>query len=436
MEITRVYGGIFTGQEGSELNNELNNIFDDDHVSIFKDEYPLSPKYIPPRLVARDEQIEKVKTALRPIIRHGEPINTIIHGKTGTGKTVVVRFVVKQLLEKLSCIDDTKVTPIYVNSKNDTSATQILYTIIKTLDPDRTVPKRGIELGWYYREIWDIMNLKNTSILLIIDEIDKLKTDDILYTFSRAGGGHNLKERIYIGIIGMTNDTKYFEEIDSRIKSSMSLNNITFPPYNANQLVEILNDRAKLAFQDNVLEDMVIPLCAAFAAQEHGDARRALTLLYRAALIADGEHATKIEERHIRMGQEQLDVDSQLEVVRTLPTQSKLVLLSVLQMVEMNKSKTTSGDIYNRYMFLCNIASVEVLSRTRVSDLISELDMLGIIGAVTKYKGRYGRTRTYNIPLSTTLKLKEAIFQDTRLKMIESFKEKASSGLFATQSRL
>jgi cell division control protein 6 len=420
------------GQEGCDLNN----IFDDAHLSVFKDEYPLSPKYIPSRLVARDDQIEKIKTALKPIVRRGEPINTIIHGKTGTGKTVVVKFVIKQLLEKLSCIDGINVIPIYINSKNDTSATQILYTITKTLDPERTVPKRGIELGWYYREIWDIMNLNNISILLIIDEIDKLKNDDILYTFSRAGGGHNLKERIYIGIIGMTNDTKYFENIDSRIKSSMSLNNITFPPYNANQLIEILSDRAKLAFHEDILDEQAIPLCAAFAAQEHGDARRALALLYRAALIADGDHASKIEEKHVRMSQEQLDVDNQLEVVRTLPTQSKLVLLGVLQMVEINNSKTTSGDIYNRYMFLCNIASVDVLSRTRVADLVSELDMLGIIGAVTRYKGRYGRTRTYNIPLSTTLKLKEVIFQDSRFKMVESFKEKASSNPLIIQSRL
>jgi cell division control protein 6 len=224
----------------------------------------------------------------------------------------------------------------------------------------------------------------------------------------------------------MTNDTKYFENIDSRIKSSMALNNITFPPYNANQLVEILNDRAKLAFHDGVLEEMAIPLCSAFAAQEHGDARKALTLLYRAALIADEEHSPKIVERHVRMSQELLDVDNQLEVVRTLPTQSKLVLLSILQKVETNNSKTTSGDIYNRYMLLCDIASIDVLSRTRFSDLVSELDMLGIIGAETKYKGRYGRTRTYNIPLSTTLKLKQAIYQDYRLKMVESFKEKAA----------
>jgi cell division control protein 6 len=415
------------GQEG----NELNNIFDDNHVSIFKDEYPLSPKYIPARLVARDEQIEKIKTALKPIVRRGEPINTIIHGKTGTGKTVVVKFVVKQLLEKLDIIDDTNVIPIHINSKNDTSATQILYTIIKTLDSDRIVPKRGIELGWYYREIWELMNSKNVSILLIIDEIDKLKNDDILYTFSRAGGGHNLKERIYIGIIGMTNDTKYFENIDSRIKSSMALNNITFPPYNANQLVEILNDRAKLAFQDGVLEEMTIPLCSAFAAQEHGDARKALTLLYRAALIADEEHSLKIEERHVRMSQEQLDIDNQLEVVRTLPTQSKLVLLSILQKVETNNSKTTSGDIFNRYMELRGIVGISFLSRTRVSDLISELDMLGIIGAETKFKGRYGRTRTYNVPTSNTLKLKQAIYQDSRLKMIESYKEKAAPVLLS-----
>ena len=411
----------------SQEENEVNNIFDDTDALIFKDEYPLSPKYIPLRLIARDEQIKKIKSVLKPIIRQGEPVNTIIHGKTGTGKTVVVKYVVNQLLDKLKIMDHINIVPIHINSKDDTSTTQILYTIIKTLDSKRTVPKRGIELGWYYREIWDIMNSTNTSILLIIDEIDKLKSDDILYTFSRAGGGHNLKERIYIGIIGMTNDTKYFENIDSRIKSSMAFSNITFPPYNAIQLIEILNDRAKLAFQEGVLEEMVIPLCAAFAAQEHGDARRALALLYRSALIADEEHAPKIEERHIRKSQNQLDIDNQLEVVRTLPTQSKLVLLSVIQMVEKYGSKTTSGEIYNQYILLCNFTDIDVLSRTRVSDLISELDMLNIINAVTKYKGRYGRTRTYNISTSSSSKLKGVIYQDYWLNLLEEFKERTSS---------
>jgi len=411
----------------SQEESEVNNIFDDTDALIFKDEYPLSPKYIPLRLIARDEQINKIKSVLKPIIRQGEPVNTIIHGKTGTGKTVVVKYVVNQLLDKLKIMDYINIVPVHINSKDDTSTTQILYTIIKTLDSKRTVPKRGIELGWYYREIWDIMNSTNTSILLIIDEIDKLKRDDILYTFSRAGGGHNLKERIYIGIIGMTNDTKYFENIDSRIKSSMAFSNITFPPYNAIQLIEILNDRAKLAFQEGVLEEMVIPLCAAFAAQEHGDARRALALLYRSALIADEEHAPKIEERHIRKSQNQLDIDNQLEVVRTLPTQSKLVLLSVIQMVEKYGSKTTSGEIYNQYILLCNITDIDVLSRTRVSDLISELDMLNIINAVTKYKGRYGRTRTYNISTSSSSKLKGVIYQDYWLNLLEGFKERTSS---------
>ncbi len=142
-------------------------------------------------------------------------------------------------------------------------------------------------------------------------------------------------------------------------------------------------------------------------------------------MIADEEYSSKIEEKHIRMSQALLDIDNQLEVVRTLPTQSKLVLLSVLQKVETNKSKTTSGEIYNQYTVLCDNVGIGVLSRTRVSDLISELDMLGIIGAETKFKGRYGRTRTYNVPLSNALKLKQTIYQDSRLKTIES-KEKVT----------
>jgi len=74
----------------------------------------------------------------------------------------------------------------------------------------------------------------------------------------------------------------------------------------------------------------VIPLCAAYAAQEHGDARRALDLLRVSGEIAERIKSSKVLEAHVKQAQEKIEIDRIVEVVRTLPSQSKLVLLSVV----------------------------------------------------------------------------------------------------------
>ena len=109
---------------------------------------------------------------------------------------------------------------------------------------------------------------------------------------------------------------------------------LIFPPYDAEQISDILKQRAKMAYNDGVLGEMVIPLCAAFAAQEHGDARRALDLLRVSGEIAERENQPQVLEEHVRRAQEKIEVDRVVEVVRTLPTQSKLVLYSIILLAE------------------------------------------------------------------------------------------------------
>lgn len=390
--------------------------------TIFEDEYPLSPKYVPSHLVARNEQIEKVRNSLKPILRKGEPMNSIIHGKTGTGKTVVVKYILNQLSKKLESIEDINVTPVFVNCKDSNTTTQILYTIIKSLDPTYPIAKRGIGTGWYYKVIWELLNKSNTSLILVMDEIDRLKQDDLFYAFSRAGGGNNLNERLYVCIIGLTNNTTYFNDIDPRIRSSMTLNNITFPPYDAEQLAQILNDRVKLAFTEGAISEMVIPLCAAFAAQEHGDARKALALLHRSALIANDAHEAQVGEEHVRSARLHLDVDPQLEVIRTLPTHSKIVLYSAIKTVERIGAKTTSGDVTTTYGYVCRLLEHDPLSRTRIADLITELDMLNIIEAITVNKGRQGRTRLIHVQKDRGSKFMTELLSDFRLESLSTLK--------------
>ena len=94
---------------------------------------------------------------------------------------------------------------------------------------------------------------------------------------------------------------------------------------------------------------MVIPLCAAFAAQEHGDARRALDLLRVAGEIAERDNQSRVDEHHVKTAQEKIEIDRVVEVVRTLPTQSKLSLYSVMLLRNNGYRNVTTGEVYNVY---------------------------------------------------------------------------------------
>jgi len=110
-------------------------------------------------------------------------------------------------------------------------------------------------------------------------------------------------EHAKVGIIGISNNFKFRESLSPRVKSTTTLTEreIQFSPYDANELRTILNYYADLVFYENVLSDDVVPLCAAFTAQDTGDARMGLDLLETAGDIARHEDADHVVEEHVRI---------------------------------------------------------------------------------------------------------------------------------------
>ena len=282
-----------------------------------------------------------------------------------------------------------------------------------------SVPMTGWPTDRVYDSFFDAVDYEERVVVIMLDEIDKLvekSGDDTLYNLSRM---NSELDNSRVSIIGISNDLKFTDFLDPRVKSSLGEEEIVFPPYDANQLRDILQHRAEVAFKPDALSDDVIPLCAAFAAQEHGDARRALDLLRTAGELAERDQAEGVDENHVRKAQEKIELDRVVEVVRTLPTQSKLVLFSIISLEKNGVHNINTGEVYNIYKRLCEEIDADVLTQRRVTDLISELDMLGIVNAVVVSKGRYGRTK--EISLSVPIDETEAVLMsDSRLGDIES----------------
>ena len=274
------------------------------------------------------------------------------------------------------------------------------------------------------------MDKEKSVSVIVLDEIDKLKGDEALYNLSRINSD---LENAKVSVLGISNDLKFTDFLDPRVKSSLGEENMIFAPYDARQLQDILQHRVDIALKPDIMDDDVIPLCAALAAQEHGDARRALDLLRVSAELAERNNAKRITSRHVRSAQNKIEIDRISEVVRTLPNQSKLILFSILLIERQDKKAgrtqaTTTGEVFEVYKGLCKKARYDCLTQRRITDLISELDMLGIITARVISKGRYGRTREIHIPSSSS-NLIQVLQEDDMFEELANYKMKSQTRL-------
>lgn len=387
---------------------ELENIFKEflEKESIFKNKSLLSVNFIPSKIPHREKEINQLKSILAPLLKGYKPSNIFIYGTCGTGKTVTTMFVLKQL-EEIINQQSLNIKIIYLNCKlkkvADTEYRMFAH-LLKEFNIN--VPDTGLPTNVLYRKFFDLIEEKELHILLTLDEIDVLfkKTgDDFLYNLTRI-----ITNKGDISLIGITNDVRFYEELDQRVKSSLMEEEIIFKPYTASELKDILLQRIH-AFKENVVSEIVINKCAALAAQEHGDARKAIELLRVAGEIAERNNEKKVEEKHVDMAQEYIDIDTTMEIVKAQPLHSQLVLYSILQLSK-EKQKFLTGEIYDKYQKYTKEIKINTLTQRRVSDLISELDMLGLINAKVISKGRYGRTREISTLLSNTLKNKIETF--------------------------
>jgi cell division control protein 6 len=267
------------------------------------------------------------------------------------------------------------------------------------------------------------------NLIIVLDEIDKIKDLDFINKLIRTKSEKTSQPPCLVMI---TNDVKFKDYLAGHTKSVLAENEIKFTPYDAMQLNDILKARVSQAFYPGVVGEMVIPLCSALAAQEHGDARKAIDLLCKAGEIAEDNGKEIVEEKDVREANSLLETDMSTEIIRTLPTQSKIVLYSAVLLRSRGKDgkHVSTGDIYSVYRQLCNHIDVDILTQRRVTDLISELDILGIINATIISKGRYGRTKeiSVSVPVENTRKI---LLEDYRLKSLVDFKASIFNKMFS-----
>jgi cell division control protein 6 len=368
-----------------ESTGTIHDVFSDhnnrERGEIFAQREILQIDYIPDeqRIVGRSDQIEAVANEIGPIVTGNPPNSIIIYGKTGCGKSLVSK-VVTQMADEEAENNGVDIATGYVNCQQASGNTDAITQFGRSVNPPQspvTFPERGISENEYFNRLWKVLSDFYEGAVAILDEVDKLRNDDLLNVLSRAGEDGSID--VPVGVIAVSNKINFRNQMSERTKSSFGHSEIIFSPYDAVQIEEILRNR-KSAFQDGVIEDGVIQRAAALSAKEHGDARKAMRLLRYAGDRADSEGASSVTEQHIDDARQSAEADRLEELIAGLPPHSKFVLAAIA-----NLSKQESDEwfrmapIRNVYERVCEADNADPLSAERQRQLLQELCFLEVI---------------------------------------------------------
>lgn len=382
--------------------------------TIFTDRNVLSPHYVPDTLPHRDQEIEKIMKTLAPALKGTNYNNLFIYGKTGTGKTATTRHVLDRLLQVKEKYN-ANVDAIYINCRISNTKYQVVLKFAEHCDPNENF------LGFPLQHLLD-KSLKRisdnkTNAVIVLDELDKVKNlDDLMYTLTRAND--ELKNG-HIGLIGITNNVQFKKELDPRSKSTLCEEEMVFAPYNAEQLREILKQRAKMGYKENAVDPAAIDYASALAAQESGDARYALKLLLKAGEVADSEKQNIITEKHINRARKGVEEEIVLDLINTLPKQQQIVLYAIAvlnseagkyQRLDGSHDEKVlfSGEVFEKYERLCHSFGQEARSARWCREYINELEMMGLITTTQSGKGVRGNTTLIRLSFAAD-KIKKAV---------------------------
>jgi len=383
--------------------------------SIIKNRDILHFTYIPNTILHRKNEQEQVTQSLLPILKQSRPSNLLVYGTPGTGKTLVVKKVLSKIQERVEK-SNFPIKLIYSNSKNETTLYGLLVSLGRQLGLEQDeLPSNGLAISEVFKRLLNKIEKGKLNAIFVIDEIDYLaqlvaKTGkDILYQLTRAN--EQLKQGS-LTMVGISNDLTFKEKLDPRVISSLGEEEIVFTNYNVEQIKKILEERINESFIENSVEEPALNLCAALAGGEHGDARRAIDLLRVSGELAERQQSDKVTIEHVREASLKIEENKEEASLKSYPLHEKLVIIAI-----MKANGSSTGEIYSSYKNLCKTLGKDELTQRRITQMLSEIELSGIISGRLIHQGIHGRTKKYKLTISSEM-IKKSFKDDLSLQDI------------------
>jgi len=356
---------------------------------IFQDERPLTDDWDPDKLPERDEELGQIHNALAPAIRDTGvgPHNMFLFGKTGQGKTAGIEYKLEDL-EQAASDTEIDITTLQYNCAGDSSSYYVLINLVERLTGENL---NGHPMSKITNEFFEAITEIGGTVIVVLDEIDNIGTsDEILYSIPRAKSNNKIPKDMHLSVIGISNNFKFRDNLSPKVKDTLFDEEIHFAPYDANQLRSILERRAEQAFKKDVLEDDVIPLCAANAAQDKGSARQALRYLYKSGELASNIGDETVTEEHVQTARERIDRKNIEKGIREMTIQDQLSLTAVVASEVEASTPAKTTELYNQYKRIAREIDAEIRTQRSLRDHLLELDLMGVVDATKKQTGNRG----------------------------------------------
>ena len=384
--------------------------------SIIKNRESLHYSYKPPIILHRESELEQVTQSLLPILKQSRPSNLLVYGKPGTGKTLVVRRVIDKIQERVEK-SDFPIKLIYTNSKEETTLYGLLVSLGRQLGLEEDeLPNTGLAISEVFKRLLNKIRNGKLNAIFVIDEIDYLaqlvaKTGkDILYQLTRAN--ERLEEGGSLTLVGISNDLTFKEKLDPRVISSLGEEEVVFTNYDVEQIKKILQERINESFIENSVDIPALNLIAALAGGEHGDARRAIDLLRVAGELAERQQSDKVTIEHVREASQKIEENKEEKSLKSFPLHEKLVLIAI-----MKANGSSTGEIYSSYKNLCKVVGKDELTQRRITQMLSEIELSGLISGRLIHQGIHGRTKKYKLTIASEM-IKKTFKDDLTLQDI------------------
>ncbi|MBD3209796.1 AAA family ATPase [Candidatus Micrarchaeota archaeon] len=298
-----------------------------EETPIIKDENILLPDYVPDGLLHRNAELQGIADAIKPILRKGIPDNLFIHGPSGSGKTSCIRHIMKQLGSYSAAV-----LPVYVNCWENPTQMAVYNRIIEEMR--LPLPRRGLATDEIFARIREYVRNYRKPVLLVLDELDGLRSDKLLYVVSRAN-----EKQLMFGIVGITNNKLLLSKLDSRVRSSLRFSEMEFKEYKEEQLLAILEMRAEKALAPGSYSEKLLTKIARLV--ENGSARTAIERLWKAAKHAEKSGKQKIMIQHL---EDVIQEQPAFKLPEYNLTAEELLIMEILEQGELR-----SSGLYERF---------------------------------------------------------------------------------------
>jgi archaeal cell division control protein 6 len=378
------------------------------HHSVFKDESKLDINYVPAKLPHREREQRLLMEFFGFILRCPERMaqRVILTGDVGTGKTALAQHFGADLTSEANK-KGLKFRYVHINCREFRGALQpILHRAVTVFRPN--YPARGYGAEEILGTLMQVLDEEEATIIITLDEFDSLiekEGSDAVYKLTRLQEMRQGKPQ-RLSFIFIMRDLKTIEQLDESARSTLQRSIVRLERYGKPQLIDILSERAALAFELGVVDEDIVDLVAELAYCETGNARFGIELLWRAGKYADASDMISVAAECVRNAVSAIVPSLRRSELASLGLHEKLFLLAVARYFKENQDAYVSiGEAEKAYAVACEEFDEPPKSHTQIWNYVQYLSKLGVLKAEVGTAETRGRTNRISLPSIPALEL-------------------------------